>query len=90
MAKPARIAAAASVMLLKEKMQDLLQPLTERDRTILVLRFGLEDGHQRTLEEVAQEFGVSRERNRQIEAAALLKLRHPSLRRAMHIYWRDQ
>ena len=71
-------AEAASVMLLKEKMQDVLQNLTERERKVLVLRFGLEDGHQRTLEEVGQEFGVTRERIRQIEAKALRKLRHPS------------
>jgi RNA polymerase primary sigma factor len=60
-------AEAASVMLLKEKMADVLKNLTERERKVLVLRFGLEDGHQRTLEEVGQEFGVTRERNRQIE-----------------------
>ena len=71
-------AEAASVMLLKEKMADVLKNLTERERKVLVLRFGLEDGHQRTLEEVGQEFGVTRERIRQIEAKALRKLR-PSL-----------
>ncbi len=57
-------------MLLKEKMADVLKNLTERERKVLVLRFGLEDGHQRTLEEVGQEFGVTRERIRQIEAKA--------------------
>jgi len=68
-------AEAASVMLLKEKMADVLKNLTERERKVLVLRFGLEDGHQRTLEEVGQEFGVTRERIRQIQNVALLKLR---------------
>src|SRR5215472_12060401 len=80
-------AEAASVMLLKEKMQDVLQNLTERERKVLVLRFGLEDGHQRTLEEVGQEFGVTRERIRQIEAKALRKLRHPSRGKALKDYW---
>jgi len=79
-------AEAASVMLLKEKMQDVLQNLTERERKVLVLRFGLEDGHQRTLEEVGQEFGVTRERIRQIEAEALQKLRHPSRSRKLKDY----
>jgi RNA polymerase primary sigma factor len=83
-------AEAASVMLLKEKMQDVLQNLTERERKVLVLRFGLEDGHQRTLEEVGQEFGVTRERIRQIEAKALRKLRHPSRGRALKDYWSNE
>jgi RNA polymerase primary sigma factor len=82
-------AEAASVMLLKEKMQDVLQNLTERERKVLVLRFGLEDGHQRTLEEVGQEFGVTRERIRQIEAKALRKLRHPSRGKALKDYWTE-
>ena len=76
-------AEAASVMLLKEKMADVLKNLTERERKVLVLRFGLEDGHQRTLEEVGQEFGVTRERIRQIEAKALRQLRSPE--RARHL-----
>ena len=83
-------AEAASVMLLKEKMQDVLQNLTERERKVLVLRFGLEDGHQRTLEEVGQEFGVTRERIRQIEAKALRKLRHPSRGTALKDYWSNE
>ena len=81
---------AASVMLLKEKMADVLQNLTERERKVLVLRFGLEDGHQRTLEEVGQEFGVTRERIRQIEAKALRKLRHPSRGKALKDYWSNE
>ncbi len=83
-------AEAASVMLLKEKMADVLQNLTERERKVLVLRFGLEDGHQRTLEEVGQEFGVTRERIRQIEAKALRKLRHPSRGKALKDYWSSE
>jgi len=83
-------AEAASVMLLKEKMQDVLKNLTDRERKVLVLRFGLEDGHQRTLEEVGQEFGVTRERIRQIEAKALRKLRHPSRGKALKDYWNNE
>jgi len=80
-------AEAASVTMLKQKMGDVLTNLTERERKVLVLRFGLEDGHQRTLEEVGQEFGVTRERIRQIEAKALRKLRHPSRGKALKDYW---
>jgi RNA polymerase primary sigma factor len=83
-------AEAASVMLLKEKMADVLKNLTERERKVLILRFGLEDGHQRTLEEVGQEFGVTRERIRQIEAKALRKLRHPSRGKALKDYWSSE
>lgn len=83
-------AEAASVMLLKEKMQDVLQNLTDRERKVLELRFGLVDGHQRTLEEVGQEFGVTRERIRQIEAKALRKLRHPSRGKALKDYWSNE
>ncbi len=83
-------AEAASVMLLKEKMADVLKNLTDRERKVLVLRFGLEDGHQRTLEEVGQEFGVTRERIRQIEAKALRKLRHPSRGKALKDYWSNE
>ncbi|MBV9646469.1 MAG: RNA polymerase sigma factor RpoD [Candidatus Eremiobacteraeota bacterium] len=83
-------AEAASVMLLKEKMADVLKNLTERERKVLELRFGLQDGHQRTLEEVGQEFGVTRERIRQIEAKALRKLRHPSRGKALKDYWSSE
>lgn len=69
---------AASMMLLKEQLNEVLKTLTLREAKVLSLRFGLEDGHPRTLEEVGSEFGVTRERIRQIEAKALRKLRHPS------------
>ncbi len=69
---------AASLILLKEKLGEVLSTLTEREEKVLRLRFGLEDGRQRTLEEVGKEFDVTRERIRQIEAKALRKLRHPS------------
>lgn len=69
---------AASHTLLKEQLNDVLSTLTEREEKILRLRFGLEDGRSRTLEEVGKEFDVTRERIRQIEAKALRKLRHPS------------
>ena len=71
-------AEVASQMLLKEQLANVLSTLTEREEKVLRLRFGLEDGRQRTLEEVGQEFQVTRERIRQIEAKALRKLRHPS------------
>ena len=71
-------AEAASQMLLKEQLDDVLGTLTEREGKVLRLRFGLDDGRQRTLEEVGKEFNVTRERIRQIEAKALRKLRHPS------------
>jgi len=71
-------AEAASFMLLKEQLEDVLDTLTPREKRVLRLRFGLDDGQARTLEEVGQEFGVTRERIRQIEAKALRKLRHPS------------
>ncbi len=69
---------AASMLLLKEQLNEVLKTLTMREAKVLSLRFGLEDGHPRTLEEVGSEFGVTRERIRQIEAKALRKLRHPS------------
>ena len=70
-------AEAASFMLLKEQLEEVLDTLTEREERVLRLRFGLDDGRARTLEEVGQNFGVTRERIRQIEAKALRKLRHP-------------
>ena len=69
---------AASISLLKEQLAEVLKTLTPREETVLSLRYGLEDGHPRTLEEVGKEFNVTRERIRQIEAKALRKLRHPS------------
>ena len=71
-------AEAASLILLKEQIGEVLSTLTEREEKVLRLRFGLEDGRSRTLEEVGKEFNVTRERIRQIEAKALRKLRHPS------------
>ena len=68
----------ASFMLLREQLEDVLETLTEREKKVLRLRFGLNDGRARTLEEVGQFFGVTRERIRQIEAKALRKLRHPT------------
>jgi len=68
---------AASMMLLKEQISEVLKTLAPREAEVLRLRFGLEDGRSRTLEEVGQSFGVTRERIRQIEAKALRKLRHP-------------
>ena len=71
-------AEAASLILLKEQLGEVLATLTDREEKVLRLRFGLEDGRSRTLEEVGKEFNVTRERIRQIEAKALRKLRHPS------------
>ena len=76
----------ASQELLKSQIGDALDKLTERERKIIVLRFGLEDGRFRTLEEVGHEFGITRERIRQIEAKALRKLRHPSHSRKLRGY----
>lgn len=77
---------AASHQLLKEQVEDVLDSLTGRERRVLQLRFGLDDGRQRTLEEVGREFGVTRERIRQIEAKALRKLRHPSRSKKLRDY----
>jgi RNA polymerase primary sigma factor len=74
---------AAASQLLREQLDDMLEDLTEREREVLRLRFGLEDGHPYTLEEVGRRFGVTRERIRQIEAKALRKLRHPSRSRKL-------
>ncbi len=79
-------AEAASHQLLKEQVEDVLASLTQRERRVLQLRFGLEDGRSRTLEEVGREFGVTRERIRQIEAKALRKLRHPSRSKKLKDY----
>lgn len=77
---------AAAFTLLKEQLEEVLGTLTEREQKVLTLRFGLEDGRARTLEEVGKEFNVTRERIRQIEAKALRKLRHPSRSRMLKDY----
>ena len=77
---------AASRQLLKEQIDGVLSSLTPRERRVLQLRFGLEDGRSRTLEEVGKEFNVTRERIRQIEAKALRKLRHPTRSRKLKDY----
>ncbi len=69
---------AASIMMLKEEIREVLKTLAPREEKVLIMRFGLNDGHPKTLEEVGAEFNVTRERIRQIEAKALRKLRHPS------------
>ncbi len=77
---------AAAFTLLKEQLKEVLGTLTEREQKVLCLRFGLDDGRARTLEEVGKEFNVTRERIRQIEAKALRKLRHPSRSRKLKDY----
>jgi RNA polymerase primary sigma factor len=79
-------AEAANHQMLREQVEDVLSTLTGRERKVLQLRFGLEDGRARTLEDVGKEFGVTRERIRQIEAKALRKLRHPSRSKKLRDY----
>ncbi|MBQ4473246.1 MAG: sigma-70 family RNA polymerase sigma factor, partial [Lachnospiraceae bacterium] len=79
-------AVAASFTLLREQLEEVLGTLTDREPKVLRLRFGLDDGRARTLEEVGKEFNVTRERIRQIEAKALRKLRHPSRSRKLRDY----
>jgi RNA polymerase primary sigma factor len=77
---------AASKQLLREQVRNVLNFLSERERLVLEMRFGLKDGKDHTLEEVGKEFGVTRERIRQIEAKALRKLRHPSRSKELRDY----
>ena len=77
---------AATQTLLKQQLSEVMETLTEREFKVLSLRFGLEDGRPRTLEEVGREFNVTRERIRQIEAKALRKLRHPSRSKKLKDY----
>jgi len=80
---------AASFAMLQEQLRDVLDGLSERERKVITLRFGLDDGHPRTLEEVGREFGVTRERIRQIESKTLAKLRHPSRSSKLKDYLED-
>ncbi len=80
---------AAAYEMLKEQMKDILDTLTDREENVLRLRFGLDDGRTRTLEEVGKVFGVTRERIRQIEAKALRKLRHPSRSKRLKDFLED-
>jgi len=77
---------AAAFELLKEQLEEVLHTLTDREEKVLRLRFGLDDGKPRTLEEVGKQFSVTRERIRQIEAKALRKLRHPSRSKRLKDY----
>jgi RNA polymerase primary sigma factor len=79
-------AEAAAASLLREQLEEVLMKLPERERKIIQLRYGLKDGRYRTLEEVGMEFGITRERIRQIEAVALRKLRHPHLGKKLRGY----
>lgn len=80
---------AATFTMLHERLMEVLDTLTEREQKVLRLRFGLDDGRPRTLEEVGREFNVTRERIRQIEAKALRKLRHPSRSKKLKDYLDD-
>ena len=77
---------AAAYAMLGEQLREVLETLTEREQKVLRLRFGLDDGEAKTLEEVGKKFNVTRERIRQIEAKALRKLRHPSRSRKLKDY----
>ena len=77
---------AASFLLLREQLAEVLHELSEREQKVISLRFGLADGHPRTLEEVGREFGVTRERIRQIEAKTLAKLRQPARSQKLRDY----
>ena len=79
-------AEAAAFAMLKEQLNEVLNTLTKREQEVIRLRFGLEDGRARTLEEVGKQFDVTRERIRQIEAKALRKLRHPSKSKILKDY----
>ena len=71
---------------MREQLEEVIATLTDREQQVIRMRFGLEDGHPRTLEEVGREFHVTRERIRQIESKALRKLRHPSRSRKLRDY----
>ncbi len=82
-------AEAASMSMMKEQLQEVLHTLTPREEKVIRLRFGLDDGQQRTLEEVGKEFNVTRERIRQIEAKALRKIRHPTRAKKLRDYYSE-
>ena len=82
----AEAAEAAAFIMLQDQLERVLCDLAEREQRIIQLRFGLTDGHPRTLEEVGREFGVTRERIRQIESKTLAKLRHPSRAQMLREY----
>jgi RNA polymerase primary sigma factor len=77
---------ATSKVLLREQLEEVLATLNDREKKVLIMRFGLEDGKPRTLEEVGKAFGVTRERIRQIEAKAIRKLKHPSRAKKLKDY----